>query len=64
MNRLEEISTLLEQGSQSLDETLKLFEEGHELAEFCEKALDEAEKKIKILTRDNKGFQLTDADLE
>ncbi len=64
MARLEEISALLEQGTTSLEETLKLFQEGYDLAQFCESILDQAEKKIKVLTKDGKGFQLTTADYE
>jgi len=58
LNRLEEIANILEQGSQSLDETLKLFEEGNKLFVFCEEKLDKAENKLHILTKDNNNFKL------
>lgn len=48
--RLEEIVKLLEKGNVSLDDSLKLYEEGISLVRFCNNALDNAEKKIKILS--------------
>jgi len=58
MKRLEEIATLLEDGEQSLEKSLKLFEEGIELAKFCSQKLDEADKKLKLLVKKEDGFQL------
>lgn len=46
MKRLEEITELLESGKMSLEESMKLFEEGTSLADFCNKQLDTAELKI------------------
>ncbi|MBP5272823.1 MAG: exodeoxyribonuclease VII small subunit [Clostridia bacterium] len=46
MTRLEKIVSMLENDTLSLDESLKLFEEGTNLARFCNKTLDEAELKI------------------
>ena len=53
--RLEEIVKLLEKGNSSLDESLKLYEEGISLVRYCNTALDTAENKIKILSADNGG---------
>ena len=53
--RLEEIVKLLEKGKSSLDESLKLYEEGISLVRYCNTALDNAENKIKILSSDNSG---------
>lgn len=53
--RLEEIVKILEQGNSSLDESLKLYEEGVLLVRFCNDSLDNAEKKIKMLLTDSKG---------
>jgi len=50
MVRLEEIVAKLEGGQCSLDESLKLFEEGTKLTAFCGKALRSAEQKITRLT--------------
>ena len=46
MTRLEKIVSMLETDTLSLDDSLKLFEEGTKLARFCNKPLDEAELKI------------------
>ena len=53
--RLEEIVKLLEKGNCSLDESLKLYEEGVTLVRFCNNALDNAEKTIKMLVSDGEG---------
>ena len=58
MKRLEDISQILENGDKSLEESLKLFEEGMELARFCSKKLDETENKLKLLKKKEDGFQL------
>ena len=50
MARLEEIVALLEGGKCTLDESLKLFEEGARLTAFCNEALKAAEQKITQLT--------------
>lgn len=49
MSRLEEIVRTLESGSATLDESLKLYEEGIALVRTCSLKLDDAEKKIKLL---------------
>ncbi len=46
MTRLEEIVAQLEGGKCTLDESMKLFEEGAKMTDFCRKALSEAEQKI------------------
>ncbi len=51
MKRLEEIVSLLEGGNCTLDESLKLFEEGAKLTAFCSDALKNAEQKIVQLTQ-------------
>ena len=51
MHKLEQIVAKLENGDATLDESLKLFEEGAKLAAFCSKALDTAEQKITTLTQ-------------
>ncbi|MCH5212845.1 MAG: exodeoxyribonuclease VII small subunit [Oscillospiraceae bacterium] len=50
MTELENVVSKLEAGDVTLDESLKLFEQGIKLAKSCRKKLDEAEKKVKILT--------------
>lgn len=55
MQELEEIVSGLEAGDVSLDKSLELFEKGIKLAKSCRKKLDEAEKKVRILTADENG---------
>ncbi|MBI5091929.1 MAG: exodeoxyribonuclease VII small subunit [Candidatus Hydrogenedentes bacterium] len=55
LERLESIVGALEEGGLSLDDALKRFEEGIKLAQRCEKALTEAEKKIEILVKNAEG---------
>ena len=49
VERLEEITDKLEAGDVSLEESIKLYTEGLEIAGVCDKKLAEAEKKIKII---------------
>ena len=48
--RLEEIASMLEQGSVPLDESLKLYEEGAKLAAVCSTALKNAQQRITELS--------------
>lgn len=50
MTRLEQIVATLESGRCTLDESMKLFEEGAKLTAFCQKSLKSAEQKIVKLT--------------
>jgi exodeoxyribonuclease VII small subunit len=58
MQELEEIVQQMEQGEVSLDESLKIFEKGMELSKFCYDKLNQAEKKLKKLVKQEDGFQL------
>lgn len=49
VSRLEQIIIRLEEGDLALQDTLTLFEEGIELVKECDKILNKAEGKIKIL---------------
>ena len=53
--RLDDIVKLLEKGNSSLDESLKLYEEGIALVRFCNTELDNAENKIKMLISNGNG---------
>jgi exodeoxyribonuclease VII small subunit len=55
LTRLEQIVGALEGGKLSLDESLKVFEEGVGLARRCSRYLEEAERRIELLTRDEAG---------
>ncbi|MGD8252841.1 MAG: exodeoxyribonuclease VII small subunit [Syntrophobacterales bacterium] len=55
LQKLEAIVTQMEEGDLPLEETLKAFEEGVKLARFCANKLDEAERKVEKLMRDQAG---------
>lgn len=54
--KLEAIVEKLESGDQSLEASLKLFEEGIQLTRRCQEALEQAENKISVLTQNNKEW--------
>ena len=47
MARLEQIVRAMERGDVPLEESLKLFQEGTELVQRCQKLLDEAQLQVK-----------------
>jgi exodeoxyribonuclease VII small subunit len=53
MERLEQIVETLESGDLALDDSLKVFEEGMGLVNFCTKKLEEAEQKVTILIKES-----------
>ncbi len=55
MLRLEEIVRLLEKGDAPLEDSIKLFEEGTKLAKRCDELLNEAEKKVVVLSKGADG---------
>lgn len=55
LTRLEQIVTALEAGNLPLDESLKVFEEGIALARHCSRYLEDAERRIEILVKDDTG---------
>jgi exodeoxyribonuclease VII small subunit len=56
LNKLEKIVSKLEEGDIPLEDSLKLFEEGIRLSRFCNQKLDEAEKKVEILSKGKDGI--------
>jgi len=63
MKRLESIVETLGGGNLSLEDSLKMFEEGMELCKFCNKKLDEAEYKVEKLM-EKKGGELSVEELK
>lgn len=53
--RLEMIVQAMEKGEVSLDESLKLFQEGTELIRICGNLLDEAEMQVTKVLADANG---------
>jgi len=55
IQRLEKIVADMEAAELPLEDVLKKYEEGTRLVRFCAQKLDEAEKKIELLTRKADG---------
>jgi len=55
LSKLEEIVAQLERGDLSLEDSVKLFEEGTRLSADCRKQLDEAEGKVEMLVKQRDG---------
>lgn len=60
LGRLEEIVQKMEKGDLSLEDSLKLFEEGVKISRECHVQLNDAEKKVKLLVKvDGAGVEET-----
>lgn len=55
LERLEKIVEQMESAELPLDEVLKRYEEGTQLVKFCSQKLEEAEKKVEILSKTKDG---------
>jgi len=65
LKRLQQIVETLEEGSVSLEEVMKMYEEGVELSKRCLTQLHHVELRLKKLSKDMNGrFQLSDGALE
>ena len=51
--KLEEIVKRLENGKANLDESMKLYKEGMDLAKFCDDKLSEASDSVNKILEDN-----------
>ena len=51
MKELEQIASQLEKGDLNLDQAVAKFEEGMKLSKACNKILEDAEKRISILIK-------------
>jgi exodeoxyribonuclease VII small subunit len=60
LKKLEIIVDHLEKGDLSLEESLKLFEEGVGLSAACKKELDSAEGKVQMLVKQRDGSLKTE----
>jgi len=61
LTELERIVEQLEEGDLSLEDSLKLFEQGIKLSRDCQKRLDEAERKIEVLLKNSDGSYKTES---
>jgi exodeoxyribonuclease VII small subunit len=55
LKELERIVRRLEEGESSLEESLKLFEDGVRLSRECQERLNQAERRIEVLLKDEDG---------
>ena len=55
LKKLETIVAQMERGDVSLEDSVKLFEEGSRLAEQCKQQLADAEGKVEILIKQRNG---------
>jgi len=53
ITELESIVGLLESGELTLEDSMKMFEKGVGLVRYCNKKLDEIEKRITIIMEEN-----------
>jgi exodeoxyribonuclease VII small subunit len=55
LKRLEEIVQQLEAGDLSLEDSIRLFEEGVGMSRLCGRKLEAAERKVEMLVQDQEG---------
>jgi exodeoxyribonuclease VII small subunit len=55
LKELEQIVERLEAGDLPLEQSLELFEQGVRLSRDCQRRLDEAERRVEILLKDEAG---------
>lgn len=55
LEALEQIVRQLEKGDLPLEKSLELFEQGIRLSRECQERLNQAERRIEVLLRDNQG---------
>jgi exodeoxyribonuclease VII small subunit len=64
LTALESVVERLERGELSLDESVRLFEEGVQLSTACKKELETAEGRIQVLVEGRAGkMQVAEMDL-
>ncbi len=57
LSRLEAITDELEEGELSLEKSLKKFDEGITLVEFCNHKLEEAKNRVELLLKKDDRLQ-------
>ena len=61
LEALEQIVHQLEDGDLPLEKSLELFEDGIRLSRQCQERLNQAERRIEVLLRDNQGRPVVSA---
>jgi len=65
LKALESVVEQLERGDLSLEDSVRLFEEGMKLSDACKRELEAAEGKIQVLVdRGKSGMKVVDFDLK
>lgn len=62
MKELETVVSQIESGTKGLDESIELFEKGIELSKECQKMLDKAEKRVRVLMADGTETDFAEAE--
>jgi len=55
LEELEQLVERMEDGELSLEQSLRTYERGIKLARSCQKALDEAEQRVELLSEPDEG---------
>jgi len=63
LTELESLVDEMEHGDISLEDSLKKFERGIELTRTCQKALQDAEQKVRMLVEKKQADALVDVDM-
>lgn len=58
LNRLRQVVEKLERGALSLEDSLKLFEEGMQLSQLCDSQLSAVEERVKVLVSEHQPQEL------
>ena len=53
MEKLEEITKRLEDGNESLESSIELYQEGMSLSKYCMDELNNAEQRIRVIEANN-----------
>ena len=64
MQELEKLVARMEKGDQSLEASLKDFEQGVALTRICQRSLAQAEQKVQILSKAQADAPLSDFEPE
>ena len=64
LTQLETVVEKLERGDLTLEESVRLFEEGMKLSEACKKELEQAEGKIQVLVEGKGGKKMQAVEME
>ena len=57
LEKLKKITNELEEGDLSLEDSLKFFDEGVKLAEYCNSKLNDAQRKVEILLKKDDSLE-------